>query len=173
MPDLRFDIVLSQRTDFDGWMGADDFDLGLALLPLEKPGLKAIEFAAMRLVLLIPPGWDTDFTAPVDMDALADQPLIMTGESTLLRQIVAGEFQRHGIKARPVGQASTSNTVCKLVESGLGLGVTDPADGDALCAQRHQDPADRHDGKVQIRLPAARGTQPVTAGRAAVRRDPR
>lgn len=94
VPDLRFDIVLSQRTDFDGWMGADDFDLGLALLPLEKPGLKAIEFAAMRLVLLIPPGWDTDFTAPVDMDALADQPLIMTGESTLLRQIVAGEFQR-------------------------------------------------------------------------------
>lgn len=126
VPDLSFDIILSQRSDFESWMAADEFDLGLALLPLHQPGLKAIEFSSMRLVLLVPPDWDTEFELPVPIEALRDLPLIMTSETSLLRQLVAGEFQRLGVNVRPMGQASTANTVCKLVEAGLGLGVTDP-----------------------------------------------
>lgn len=126
VPDLCFDIILKQRSDFESWMNADDFDLGLTLLPLHQPGLKTIQFSSMRLVLLVPPDSEEEFDLPVSIETLTDQPLIMTGETSLLRQIVAGEFRRLGVNVSPMGQASTANTICTLVEAGLGLGVTDP-----------------------------------------------
>ncbi len=104
---------------------AGEADIGLALSPVQLPGLTVRVFGAAEMILLAPLGHqllDRPFVTPRD---LAEQPLISFGSDTHFGRLLDQAFDSAGAR-RDVGlQVNMSVMAACYVQQGVGLALAD------------------------------------------------
>lgn len=124
-PSIRFTIELRQRRDIEQWASRLHFDIGLAMLPLKLDGLTTEPFATISAVAVLPPGHHLAERDSLQVEDFVDQPIVALTRSTLLRQVIDGMFVAEGHAPEIVAETSSSEMLCQLVGSGIGVAVVD------------------------------------------------
>lgn len=124
-PSIRVSIELRQRRDIERWASRLHFDIGLAMLPLKLDGLATEPFATISAVAVLPPNHPLTSKDSLQVGDFIGEPMVALSRSTLLRQVIDGMFVAEGHAPEIVAETSSSEMLCQLVGSGLGVAVVD------------------------------------------------
>ena len=125
-PELRVSLEIRSRADVGLWVSGQQFDLGVAALPLQAPGIRAEPFAKVRVALVLPAGHRLAGKRNVDIADLAEEPFIALKPYSALRQHIDDLFAQLGLRLQIRAETSSGASACQLVASGLGVGLADP-----------------------------------------------
>lgn len=125
-PNARVSLEIRSRAEVGQWIAGQQFDLGIAALPIEAQAVRSEAFARVRVVAALPKGHRLAERAAISAQDLTDEPFVALKPFTLLRHYVDDQFSRAGLK--PVIRAETSSglSACQLVARGLGVTLADP-----------------------------------------------
>ena len=94
-PRVKVSLEVRSRVEVGLWMSGQQFDLGLAALPIDFPGIRSRSFADVRLVIAMPERHRLAAKSVVTVDDIKDEPFIA------LRPYAAAQAHR-----RPDGAAA-------------------------------------------------------------------
>lgn len=106
-------------------VAAGEADFGLALSPVQLPGLTVRTLGASEMVVIAPPGHpllDRETIAPAD---LAPFPLISFGRETHFGQLLDRAFESAGVRRQIGLQVTMSIVAACYVQRGLGVALID------------------------------------------------
>ncbi len=125
-PNARVSLEVRSRVDVGLWMSGRKFDLGLAALPLEFPGMRTQSFANVRLVIVMPrhhPLTKKKVLTPAD---ISGQPFIALRPFTFLRRHMDELIDKKQLSVRIVAETSSGQSACQLAALGMGIALSDP-----------------------------------------------
>ena len=125
-PHTRVSLEVRSRVDVGLWMSGQQFDLGVAALPIDFPGIISRTFALVRLVIAMPEGHRLAAKAVVTADDIQDEPFIALRPFTLLRQHIDDLMARRRLPLRLVMETSSGQSACQLAALGIGIALADP-----------------------------------------------
>ena len=125
-PDLRLDVSWVDRLDIEDWIVNQNSDIGLTLMPVEHPLLKAREFVSVNAVALLPADHPLAEKSEIGPSDFRGERLVVPDRKTRLRQL-ADKCMLEAKHPLPIAiQTSTAIASCHLVAAGLGVGISDP-----------------------------------------------
>lgn len=125
-PQVRMSLEVRSRVDVGLWMSGQQFDLGVAALPIDFPGISARTFAQVRLVIAMPDGHRLAAKRVVTADDIKDEPFIALRPYTLLRQHIDDLMDKRRLPLRLVMETSSGQSACQLAALGMGIALADP-----------------------------------------------
>lgn len=125
-PQVRVSLEVRSRVDVGLWMSGQQFDLGLAALPIDFPGIRSRTFADVRLVIAMPQGHRLAAKDVVTADDIKDEPFIALRPFTLLRQRIDDLMAKQRLPLRLVMETSSGQSACQLAALGVGIALADP-----------------------------------------------
>ena len=125
-PHTRVSLEVRSRVDVGLWMSGQQFDLGVAALPIDFPGIISRTFARVRLVIAMPEGHRLAAKAVVSADDIQDEPFIALRPFTLLRQHIDDLMAKRRLPLRLVMETSSGQSACQLAALGMGIALADP-----------------------------------------------
>ncbi len=125
-PELRYSLEIRPRRDVQQWMAGRQFDLGLAVAPVEDPAVRCVPFASVRVVAALPPGHRLATRTHVAPRDVVGDRLIGLRPYTLLRDRLARQFEHARVALNIRGETSTGLSACQMVVKGLGVTIVDP-----------------------------------------------
>ena len=75
-PRVKVSLEVRSRVEVGLWMSGQQFDLGLAALPIDFPGIRSRSFADVRLVIAMPERHRLAAKSVVTVDDIKDEPFI-------------------------------------------------------------------------------------------------
>lgn len=116
--------VLGMRTDniLQG-LYENELDLGITFLPVEGNELKSVRLFTEELVLAVPNDHSFAMQDEVEMQALADVPLILFPRGYFLRMKIDQYLADLGIKADSTLELTTLESLVQMVIAGLGATI--------------------------------------------------
>jgi DNA-binding transcriptional LysR family regulator len=106
-------------------VAAGEADFGLALSPVQLPGLTVRTLGATKMVCIAPPGHallDRDSVTPADFEPF---PLISFGSETHFGQLLDQAFERGGVRRRVSLQVTSSIVAACYVRRAIGVALVD------------------------------------------------
>lgn len=100
-------------------------DIGIAVSPDSRPALNIDVIGKRPMVCIVPLGHPLANKPSVALEELADYPLISLERGSRLGALVAEAFNAKGLPYRPQIEVRHCVTACSLVESGVGVAVSD------------------------------------------------
>ena len=125
-PKTRFSLEIRSRGDVGPWMAGQQFDIGLAALPIDFPAARAIQFASVTMVVALPKGHHLTRKEFLDAEEIAAEPFITLKPFTLLRRLTDNIFHGAGLSLSVRAESSSGLSVCQMVSKGLGVSIVDP-----------------------------------------------
>ncbi len=125
-PQVRASLEVRPRADVGRWVSGQQFDLGIAALPMEAPAVTATPFARVRIVAAIPTGHPFAERKTLGFDDIVDEPFIALKPFTLLRQYIDDLCRRRNQRLTIQAEVSSVLSACQLVSGGIGLTLADP-----------------------------------------------
>jgi DNA-binding transcriptional LysR family regulator len=125
LPGLRFSVEIVARNAIGSWIAFHPFDVGVAALPFDHPGVKVEPFATVSSVVVLPNDHRLCSKRWITGADLAAEPFVALSKNTPLRQRLETIFQAEAIVPRIVVETSSSNSACELVAHGLGITIVD------------------------------------------------
>ena len=123
---LAIIVDVRRRAEISRWIAGRQFDLGLASLPVDYPGIVARRLAVTHAYAVVPRGHRLARHTTISADALASEPLIgLTAEAVIQERLVR-LFRRIGRSPEFSVKTSSLLAVCHFVAAGIGCGVVDP-----------------------------------------------
>jgi DNA-binding transcriptional LysR family regulator len=101
-------------------------DLGMAVAPPPRPGIRIEALATARMVVALPRGHRLARRAALTADDLKDEQLVGIESAAKLGGLVRAAFDAAAAEYRPAIEVRHGATACMLVEQGLGIAVVDP-----------------------------------------------
>ena len=101
-------------------------DLGMAVAPPPRPGIRIEPVRTGRMVVALPAGHRLTRRAALTADDLRHDRLVGIESAARLGGMVRQAFDAAGADYRPVIEVRHGATACMLVEQGLGIAVVDP-----------------------------------------------
>ncbi len=128
-------VDLKERLTHDIVRGVLDgsTDLGIVAGPVNTPGLKARHFSTDRLVLVTAPRHELARRRHIVFEDLLSFPHIGLHEGSTLLAFLRERFAAYGIKLTLRIQVSSFESVCRMAEANVGIGVIPES-----AARRHQ-----------------------------------
>jgi DNA-binding transcriptional LysR family regulator len=108
------------------WIAGRQFDLGLASLPVDYPGVASRRILSTRAVVALPRGHRLVRQRKVSIQDLAAESLIGLGADAMIQSKINRLFARIGRAPRLTVDTSSLLAVCHFVAAGLGCGIVDP-----------------------------------------------
>lgn len=122
-PTARLALEPRHRLEIEDWVMSGQVDIGMALLPVEHPGLTAIPLIETRAVAVVPRSHpDPERIGPAE---LRDHTVILPSRQPLRTRIDPHLEDAHGRIPIDI-ESSSALTCCRLVAAGLGVSVCDP-----------------------------------------------
>ncbi|WP_152496151.1 LysR family transcriptional regulator [Roseovarius sp. THAF8] len=125
--DPQFTATIDSRTriDIDIWLGREQFDVGISVLPLDDSSMDIEPMASVDAVAVMHEDHPLAAQDEVSLEDLIDEPLVINSPRTVMRQRIDALFRRKG--ASPNIRLETPNGVvaCELAARGLGVSVSD------------------------------------------------
>lgn len=125
-PNIRVSLEVRSRVDVGLWMSGQQFDLGLAALPIDFPGIRSRTFANVRLVIAMPEGHRLAAKPVLTPDDIKDEPFIALRPFTLLRQRIDDLMEKQRLPLRMIMETSSGQSACQLAALGVGIALADP-----------------------------------------------
>jgi len=125
-PNIRVSLEVRSRVDVGLWMSGQQFDLGLAALPIDFPGIRSRTFANVRLVIAMPEGHRLAAKTILTPDDIKDEPFIALRPFTLLRQRIDDLMEKQRLPLRLIMETSSGQSACQLAALGVGIALADP-----------------------------------------------
>lgn len=132
----RDNVVASlqvQRSEtIASWITTQQFDLGFAMLPLERPGVRTELFDAAHGVCVLPvshPLAAKPFVAARDLDGVR---FVGTGPNSMVQREVSRVFADLGVRCNVQVETPISAIACRLVAEGAGVTIADPFTASAI-----------------------------------------
>lgn len=125
-PATRFSLEIRSRGDVGPWVAGQQFDLGLAALPIDFPDARAIQFASVAMVVALPKGHPLTRKDRLNAEDIAAEPFVALKPFTLLRRLTDGIFHSAGLSLSVRAESSSGLSACQMVSKGLGLSIVDP-----------------------------------------------
>jgi DNA-binding transcriptional LysR family regulator len=123
---LAVSVEVRRRAEVTRWVAGKQFDLGLASLPVDYPGLAKRRLVSTQACVALPKGHRLARQRSVSAEDLASEPLIGLTADALIQERIGRLFNRLG--RSPNFSVSTSSllAVCHFVSTGIGCGIVDP-----------------------------------------------
>ncbi len=125
-PTAAVTLTMRSRRELIHWTAGQQFDLGLAALPVEQPALHVEPFIGFPVVVALPPGHRLADRAGVPVGDLAGEPLISLDPFGLFEPGVRGRFLSAGVEPRVKFETTSMLLAGQLVAQGLGIAMIDP-----------------------------------------------
>lgn len=106
-------------------------DIGLALLPLDVHGVTIREMPETSLVCVLPKGHALTHHDEITPRDLADTPLLLISESSLMRKRLLQAFTDASVTPNVILDSTYTGPICSLVASGMGVSIMDILTADA------------------------------------------
>lgn len=106
-------------------VAADEADIGLALSPVQLPGLQVRTLGAAEMIFIAPSGHpllEHETVTPADLGTC---PLISFGRETHFGQLLDQAFERAGVRRQIGLQVTMSLVAACCVQRGLGVALVD------------------------------------------------
>jgi DNA-binding transcriptional LysR family regulator len=117
--EVRLKDVVAQR--IDALVREGEVDFGLGVRARMSHGLEFDVVLVDRLTLFVPPGHPLAGKRSIKLSALSDEPIILTGRDSSVRERVEALFAEEGLSLTPGLEANYMSTVLALVRQGLGM----------------------------------------------------
>ncbi len=125
-PTAAVTLTMRSRRELIHWTAGQQFDLGLAAMPVEQPALNVEPFISFPVVVALPPGHRLSERESVHVTDLADEPLISLDPFGLFEPGVRGRFLSAGVEPRVKFETTSMLLAGQLVAEGLGIAMIDP-----------------------------------------------
>lgn len=125
-PNVYVSLEVRSRVDVGLWMTGQQFDLGVAALPIDFPGIHSQPFANVRLVVAMPKWHRFTHKDKLTAQDLLGEPFIALRPFTLLRKRIDDLAQETGMTLRIAVETSSGQSACQLASLGMGLTLADP-----------------------------------------------
>ncbi len=125
-PGIRVELETAPKAGVIGPVVTEQFDLGLATLPVPESGLEIHPLATQEACCVCPPGHAFRDRAKLALADLAEQPLIVLSRGSPFRTAVEQLFEQAGLTPRIVAEARTQRAICNMVAAGAGVAILDP-----------------------------------------------
>ncbi|MDO6586546.1 LysR substrate-binding domain-containing protein [Salipiger sp. 1_MG-2023] len=106
-------------------------DIGLALLPLDVHGVDIRELPETNLVCVMPQAHPLGKLATVTPGDLAQVPLLLISESSLMRKRLLQAFKDADVTPNVILNSTYTGPICSLVANGMGVSIMDKLTADA------------------------------------------
>jgi DNA-binding transcriptional LysR family regulator len=114
------------RLDIETWLGQENFDLGVSVLPIDHPAVETEEFLVSEAVAAMTPEHPLAQRAEVTIEDLARTSLITTHPRSLVQQQIDRYSRERGLSLRSSFETANGMIACQLAERGLGCCIADP-----------------------------------------------
>jgi DNA-binding transcriptional LysR family regulator len=114
------------RLDIETWLGQENFDLGVSVLPIAHPGVETEEFLVSEAVAAMTPDHPLAGLAEVEIEDLAGTSLITTHPRSIVQQQIDRHCRDRGVVLRSSFETANGMIACQLAERGLGCCIADP-----------------------------------------------
>ncbi|MCB8836109.1 LysR family transcriptional regulator [Aurantimonas sp. VKM B-3413] len=113
------------RLDIEIWLGREQFDLGITVLPLDSDVIDVEPMVAVRAVAVMRHDHPLAQKDRVHVSDLVDMPLVANAPRTVVRQHIDAAFRKIG--RQPTIRLETPNgqVACELAGRGLGVAIAD------------------------------------------------
>ncbi len=125
-PNVNISLNIQVSPKIEDWIVAQHIDFGLAQLPFNRDDIVVDEFCRVPYYGVMPKGHplsERSALAPRDFDGL---PFISLTRNNSVRHLVDQMFSGQDVNRLMHLETSYLAAVCKLVGSGLGVGLADP-----------------------------------------------
>lgn len=121
-------IVLQARmsSTVKDLVASGGFDLGLAADEIDASGVQAEPFAEFNGAICLPESHPLSSKREISPRDLDGCPFIALSAEDTSRQRLDRVLSDHGVKPRIVLETPFANTVCAMVQAGLGCGLVNP-----------------------------------------------
>ncbi|WZB62171.1 LysR substrate-binding domain-containing protein [Achromobacter xylosoxidans] len=158
-------VDLQERLTRDIVRGVRDgtTDLGIVAGPVDAPELQAIHFSTDRLVLVTPNGHPLQDRAKVKLTEAVSYPFITMHEGSTLVAFLREQLEMAGQRLPQRIQLYSFDSICRMVQAGVGVGVIPDSARTAL--RRQPGPARGRAGRTlggaRAQAAAARHRRPA------------
>jgi len=125
-PIVRISMEIRSRADVGLWMSGQQFDLGIAALPIEVPAVRSTPFASVRVVAALPLGHPLAERSVISAEDVSDAPYVALKPASLLRHYIDDLCARRNIPLKLRAETSSGLSACQLVAAGVGFTLADP-----------------------------------------------
>lgn len=126
MPSFTATIDSRIRLDIETWVGHENFDLGVSVLPITHPGFETEEFLRSEAVVAMTPDHALTGKRIVTIEDLAETSLITTHPRSIVQQQLDRHCRERGLTLQSRFETANGMIACQLAERGLGCCIADP-----------------------------------------------
>ena len=123
----RFTASIDSRTriDIDIWLGREQFDVGITVLPLDDSSFETEPMASVDVVAVMHKGHRFAARDQVSFEDLIDEPLIINSPRTVMRHRIDALFRKKGITPNIRLETPNGTVACEFAARGLGVSISD------------------------------------------------
>lgn len=125
-PRVRYSLEIRSRRDVGQWIAGQQFDLGIAALPIDVPAVTSEPFASVAVAVVLPKGHRLAEKSRLEARDLVGEPFIALNPLALLRQRIDSLFADLGLPLSVRAETSSGLSACQMVAKGLGVTLADP-----------------------------------------------
>ncbi len=122
----RVELDVGPRALIVDWIAAQQFDLGLAVPPVEDPTIETRMLCRHAALCVMPAGHRLARRRRVSAKDLAGEAFVTLPLGSPFRFRIDQAFERAGDKRRLLVETRTQHSVCRMVAEGLGVSLVDP-----------------------------------------------
>ena len=124
-PGFTASIDSRSRLDIELWLGKEQFDLGITVLPLDSDAIEVEPMVTVRAVTVMRQDHPLAAKKTVGITDLVDLPLVANAPRTVMRQCLEAAFRKIGAKPKIRLETPNGLVACELAGRGLGLALAD------------------------------------------------
>lgn len=125
MPQIRSSVRTIVKREIREWLDGQQFDVGLATLPVDYPDANIIPLASLNCVCVMPVEHELSRRDVIHAEDLKNEPFISIIPDTVLRHQVDKVFDEKDIERVMITETQTAASICDMVVAGLGVSVVD------------------------------------------------
>ena len=125
MPQIRISVKTIVKRELREWLDGQQFDVGLATLPVDYPAANILPLASLNCACVLPPEHPLGEAEVVYAQDLAQEPFISIIPDTVLRRRVDQVFDQLGVQRRLMIETQSGAAICDMVAAGLGVSVVE------------------------------------------------
>ena len=113
------------RLDIELWLGKEQFDLGITVLPLESEAIEVEPIVSINAVAVMRDDHPLARKKTIYLNDIVDQPLLANSPRTVMRQRIDAAFRDIGSKPNIRLETPNGLIACELAGRGIGIAVAD------------------------------------------------
>jgi DNA-binding transcriptional LysR family regulator len=124
-PEIRCDLVVLDRVEMEKWIINHDFDVGLAVLPIDTPAVDIKRLGTSPIYVLASNKHALGKRRSIDFSRIIDEPVIALPDGTRDRADMEALFRTHSAKPKIRSVVPTVAAAAALAASGIGITFAD------------------------------------------------